>query len=153
MFARRIFWGPGQVTQAEVLHGCCAQVILKSKALEISIEGCVSSGLSADKQGVLAQLLAAFLPTDQNVLDALSGTLVRLSGLLLEESPDTVGAAQRAVHNIITALKSSAQGGSDADASPVSAWLNRVNAIDKEIARQQGMLQKLGVTNKGAITR
>ena len=128
------------------------QVILRSRALEITVEGCVSSQLTPERQATLAQLLAAFLPIDANTIDALAGSIVRLSGLLADETPDTVIAAQRAINNTIAALKSAGEG-SQADASPIGAWLNRVSNIDKEIARQQGMLQKLVVTNKGSITK
>ncbi|KAG2422462.1 hypothetical protein HXX76_015986 [Chlamydomonas incerta] len=131
------------------------QVILRCKALEICAAGCIGSPLSADKEGVLAQMLASFLPNDNGACNGLANLLVRLSSTLADDAPDTHGAAQRTVTNVVQALKAAAnQDPAEAEAAnPVAAWLARVNTLDKEIGRQQALLQKLGAANKGAVTR
>jgi hypothetical protein len=131
------------------------QVILRCKALEVVAEGCVAVPLPASHEPVLAQMFAAFLPNENGSCDALGRTLVRMSATLAEDAPDTQGAAQRAVHSLVAALKASAgQGPVEAESlNPVAAWLDRVSALDKEIARTQALLQKLGVANKGVVTR
>lgn len=131
------------------------QVILRCKALEICAAGCIGSPLSADKEGVLAQMLASFLPNDNGACNGLANLLVRLSTTLADDAPDTHGAAQRTVTNVVQALKAAAnQDPAELEAAnPVASWLSRVNTLDKEIGRQQALLQKLGAANKGVVTR
>ncbi|PNH08265.1 hypothetical protein TSOC_005200 [Tetrabaena socialis] len=131
------------------------QVLLRSKALEIVAENCISIPLHNDKEAILAHLFAAFLPNDSGSCNALANLLVRLSNSLADDAPDTLGAAQRAVTGLVKALKAAAQQGpAEADAAnPVAAWLSRVAVLDKDIARQQGLLQKLSAANKGVVTR
>ncbi|MEW5319585.1 MAG: hypothetical protein WDW38_010729 [Sanguina aurantia] len=58
------------------------QVVVRSKGLEISLEGCLASGLTQDREPVLSQLLSTFLPADRaSLAPALASTLVRLSTL------------------------------------------------------------------------
>lgn len=128
-------------------------MILRCKALEICAEGCITSGVSADKEATLAQMFGSFLPNDGG---ALANQLVRLSSLLSDDAPDTVGAAQRAVHSLVASLKASAaHGPAEADAAnPVEGWISRVGALDKDIAHQHNLVAKLvDIASKGAVTR
>ncbi|EFJ43564.1 hypothetical protein VOLCADRAFT_106732 [Volvox carteri f. nagariensis] len=131
------------------------QVILRCKALEICAESCISTPLQADKESVLAQMFASFLPNESGVCNALANILLRLSNSLGQDAPDTLGAAQRAVSSLVQTLKSAAvQDEAEAEAAnPVAAWLGRVSALDKEIVRQHALLQKLGAANKNVVTR
>lgn len=81
------------------------QLVLRSRALEMAVEGCIASPLSSDEAHSLQQLLNVFLPKADT--HALASAIARLSELLAEDSQsfDTVGAAQRAVHNVISTLK------------------------------------------------
>ncbi|KAG2486363.1 hypothetical protein HYH03_014944 [Edaphochlamys debaryana] len=130
-------------------------VVVRCKALEIVAESAISSPLHGDKEGPLAQMFASFLPNENGACHGLATLLVRLSNSLADEAPTTVGAAQRAVNSLVQALKAAAtQGAAEAEAAnPVAAWLSRVATLDKEIARQQQLLAKLGAANKGAVTR
>lgn len=100
-------------------------------------------------------MFASFLPNENGACNGLANLLVRLSSTLADDAPDTLGAAQRAVSSLVQTFKSAAsQGPADIEASnPVAAWLNRVAALDKEIGRQQALLQKLGAANKNVVTR
>jgi hypothetical protein len=71
----------------------------------MAVEGCIASPLSSDEAHSLQQLLNVFLPKADT--GALASAIARLSELLAEDSQsfDTVGAAQRAVHNVISTLK------------------------------------------------
>ncbi len=133
---------------------CALQVLLLSKALEISIESALVSGLAHEHHESLVGLLTVFLPSSGNVPHMLVSQLVRMAGLLAHEAPDTLGAAQRAVHSVVAALKSavSAQSGSG-DTDAAAGWLSRIGAVDKDIAKQQGLLQKLSATNGGVVTK
>ncbi len=125
-------------------------MLLRSKALEITVESSLVSGLNFDRQDNLAQLLGAFLSGDAAVV--LSSALCRLAGLLSDEAPDTLGAAQRAVHGVISVLKSGDEQDADA-AGALAAWVSRVAGLDKEIARQQGQLQKMITNSGGGVTK
>jgi hypothetical protein len=94
--------------------------VLRSRALEIAAEGCIASPLSSDETHSLQQLLSTFLPrTDTS---ALAAAISRLSELLAEDSQsfDTVGAAQRAVHNVISTLKAAKDGSEAAAGKPAT---------------------------------
>lgn len=96
------------------------QLVLRSRALEIAVEGCIASPLSSDETYSLQQLLSTFLPrTDTS---ALAAAISRLSELLAEDSQsfDTVGAAQRAVHNVISTLKAAKDGSEAAAGKPAT---------------------------------
>lgn len=127
--------------------------MLLSKALEISIESSLVTGLAHEHHESLVALLTVFFHSSGNVPQVLVSQLVRLAGLLSNEAPDTLGAAQRAVHGVVSALKSavSDQGHGETDAA--AGWLSRINTVDKDIAKQQGLMQKLAATNGGVVTK
>jgi hypothetical protein len=84
------------------------------------VEGCIASPLSSDETSSLQQLLSTFLPRAQT--HALAAAIARLSELLAEDSQsfDTVGAAQRAVHNVISTLKTAKEGSDAAAGRPAT---------------------------------
>ncbi|GIL76617.1 hypothetical protein Vretimale_8870 [Volvox reticuliferus] len=131
------------------------QVILRCKALEICAESCISTPLHADKESILAQMFSSFLPSENGACNTLANILLRLSNSLSQDALDTLGAAQRAVSSLVQALKSAAvKDEAEVEAAnPLAAWLTRVSALDKEIARQQALLQKFGLANKNVVTR
>mmetsp|Transcript_1311 Transcript_1311/g.2845 ORF Transcript_1311/g.2845 Transcript_1311/m.2845 type:complete len:697 (-) Transcript_1311:591-2681(-) len=131
------------------------QVLLRSKALEIAVESSLTSGLGPEKEESLSQLLSVFFSNDSNpsLPHVLASQLVRLSGLLSDEAPDTLGAAQRAVSSVIAALKTGVQDQGSGDTGALSAWVGKVSTIDKDIAKQQGLLQKLAATSGGVVTK
>ena len=105
-----------------------------SKGLEISIESSLVAGLSHDHQDSLASILSVCFHSSGNVPQTLVTQLVRLAGLLGNEAPDTLGAAQRAVHSVVSALKSAVneQGG---ESGAAAGWISRISTCDKEILR------------------
>jgi hypothetical protein len=123
---------------------------LLSKGLEISIESSLVAGLSHEQQDNLASLLSICFQSSDAVPQTLVAQLVRLAGLLGNEAPDTLGAAQRAVHSVVSALKSAVneQGGEQGAAA---GWISRIGHVDKEIARNQGMLQKLAASAENSV--
>jgi hypothetical protein len=96
------------------------QLVLRSRALEIAVEGCIASPLSSDETHALQQLLSVFLPRADT--SSLANAIARLSELLAEDTQsfDTVGAAQRAVHNVISTLKTAKEGGDAAAGRPAT---------------------------------
>lgn len=125
---------------------------LRSKALEITVESCISSPLPRQNEGHLQQLLATFLPTGEASAASLANAIVRLAELLSDDAPDTVGAAQRAVFAVIGSLKSGAAAHTG-EVSHVSKWVHSVSDKSKDIANQQTTLQKLAQTSGGIITK
>lgn len=81
------------------------QLMLRSRALEITVESCITSPLTPEQTNNLQQLLSTFIPRVDPA--ALASSIGRLSELLAEDTQsfDTTGAAQRAVHNVIGTLK------------------------------------------------
>mmetsp|Transcript_23256 Transcript_23256/g.59402 ORF Transcript_23256/g.59402 Transcript_23256/m.59402 type:complete len:735 (-) Transcript_23256:473-2677(-) len=131
------------------------QVLLGSKAVEISIEGAVGSGLNQERGDVVAQLLGTFFPHLGHP-HTLASLLVRLSVLIEDDAVDTRGAAQRAVHNALAAVKLGEQSGSDGSnegASAAAAWLNSIHKLDKDIAHDQQLLQKLLQSSGGVVSK
>lgn len=163
--------------------------MLRSRALEITVESCVTSPLTSEQTNSLQQLLSTFIPSADP--SALASSIARLAQLLSEDTQsfDTTGmywlvmlhhllhtklhttspppkqamscslqlstdvttsptkrvgerpfagAAQRAVHNVISSLKS-AKAGSEPAAKPVTLQ-DRLSVIDREASKQQGFL-------------
>ena len=84
------------------------------------MEGCIASPLSVDETTSLQQLLSTFIPKADTV--GLATAIARLSELLAEDTQsfDTVGAAQRAVHNVISTLKAAKEGNDASAGRPAS---------------------------------
>lgn len=125
--------------------------MLRSKALEITVESCITSPLSGDQGSNLAQLLGTFLPRTDN--HALAGSVAQLGQLLGEDAQafDTTGAAQRAVRSVVAALKV-AKGDEAAAARPASLP-DRLATIEREAGKQRGFLasvEKLAAAGGGA---
>jgi hypothetical protein len=131
---------------------CVSQVLLRSKALETSVESSIVSNLGHEHHEALSSVLATFLSASNPQM--LASQLVRLSSLLSDEAPDTIGAAQRAVRSVVVALKAPADSpSSGGDTSALSGWVSRVGAVDKDISKQQGLLQKLASSSAGVVTK
>eukprot|EP00877_Chromochloris_zofingiensis_P006769 jgi/Chrzof1/2345/Cz11g11220.t1 len=128
------------------------QLMMHSRALEITVEECMSYPLSWDNSSNLQQLFGTFLPrADAQVL---ATSVIRLAQLLAEDtqSYDTLGAAQRAVRDVIAALKVAKEEKGDTTGSRLTSTFNRLDKIDQEINRQQTFLQKIAQTG-GSISR
>jgi hypothetical protein len=121
--------------------------------MEISIESSVVLGLSHEHQEALSQLLSIFLPNSGSVPQSLAMYLVRLSALLEGEGPDTQGAAKRAIHSVVAAMKTSVSDQTSGDSDAASSWISRISNVDREINKQQGLLQKLSSANGGVTTK
>jgi hypothetical protein len=127
---------------------------LRSRALIITVESCISAPLPGQNEGTLQQLLATFLPAGGASASAgLASAIVRLGGLLVDDAPDTVGAAQRAVASVVAALQAGSSGAGGKESSAASSWAARVADITKEIGGQQSFLQKMAQTSGGIITK
>ncbi|KAF8056460.1 Mettl26 [Scenedesmus sp. PABB004] len=115
------------------------ELMLRSRALEITVEGCVTSALTAEQAANLQQLVAAFIPRVDPA--ALASAVTRLAQLLAEDTQsfDTIGAAQRAVHNVVATLKAGRDGAAHATAKPASLQ-ERLAAIDRDAAKAHGFL-------------
>jgi hypothetical protein len=135
-------------------------VVLRSRALEITVEGCLSSPLPADHATHLQQLLATFLPNPAGA-PALAAAVARLAQLLSADAQafDTLGAAQRAAYTLVSSLKAEdaaapaapaggKRGGGGAAGG--SGPLGRLSAIDAEMAKLQGFLSKV---SQGGVTK
>lgn len=129
-----------------------------SKALEITVESSLSGGFSSQVESTLQQLLSTFL-SDGNpkATLSLSSAISRLAGLLADDAPDTVYAAQRAVYATIASLKGAVLSGAKLEDSSAKgaggSVTSKLASLDSEVSRQQAMLQKLAQTSAGAITR
>jgi hypothetical protein len=129
------------------------QLVLKSRGLEITIEGCLSSPLPADNVGNLAQLLSTFLPAADP--SDVASAIWQLSELVAADTQayDVMGAAQRAVNSMVSALKSVKAGTHDDAGSRMDSFYKRLDSMDKEIQKQQGFLQKMAQTGGGGIAK
>lgn len=81
---------------------------------------------------------------------------MRLSALIEDGPLDTKGAAQRAVDSVLTSLRGKeASAGADKDGkgAAVSTWLSSITKIDKDIAHEQALLQKLLSTSRGVVSK
>ncbi|WIA15387.1 hypothetical protein OEZ85_002049 [Tetradesmus obliquus] len=113
------------------------ELLLRSRALEITVESCVTSPLTPEQSYSLQQLLGAFISRVDAA--ALASAISRLAELLAEDAQsfDTTGAAQRAVHVVIGTLKSRDE------AAPVAkpaSLQDRLAAIEREASKQHGFL-------------
>jgi hypothetical protein len=124
-----------------------SQVMLRSRALEITMEGCLSSPLPADHVPELAKLLAAFLPRPA-AAGPLAAAVARLAALLADDvqSYDTLGAAQRAAATLVGSLKSERPPEPGAAAAPLA----RLAKLDSDMAKEQGFLSKV---SQGGVTK
>ena len=122
-----------------------------SNALEISIESAIVTGLSHEHHEALVSLLSTIFHSSGSMPQTLVSLLVRLASLLVLEAPDTLGAAQRAVHSVVSALKSTVHDQGPGDTA--SGWLARVKGIDSDIVKQRNLLLKLSATNGGVVTK
>ncbi|KAI8468247.1 MAG: hypothetical protein J3K34DRAFT_459996 [Monoraphidium minutum] len=127
-----------------------ARVVLRSRALEITVEGCLSSPLPPDHAAHLQQLLATFLPRAGDA-PAVAAAVARLAQLLSDDAQsfDTLGAAQRAAFQLVGSLKAegpSPAGGGGGRGGPVE----RLAALDAEMSKLQGFLSKV---SQGGVTK
>ncbi|GBF91529.1 hypothetical protein Rsub_04269 [Raphidocelis subcapitata] len=124
------------------------QVMLRSRALEITVESCLSAPPAPEHAADLQRLLASFLPAPAAAAP-LVAAVARLAALLADDAAsfDTLGAAQRAVHALLGSLKAEepaaagAAGGGAAD---------RLAAVDRDMAKEQGFLSKV---SQGGVTK
>jgi len=131
-----------------------SQVMLRSRALEITVEGCLTSPLPAEHVPELQKLLATFLPATPAAAASLVAGIVQLSKLLADDaqSYDTLGAAQRAAYTLVGSLKAEAgaAGKGAAAAKAAAAPADKLGAIDREMAKEQGFLSKV---SQGGVTK
>jgi multidrug resistance efflux pump len=122
------------------------QVLLRSKALEITAEGCITSALLKEQSGNLQALLNAFTPTADTA--AVASSISRLATLLAEDthSFDTLSAAQRAVHSAVAALK----GATEAPDQKRTSLADKLAGIDRQLDHHQAFLNK---TAAGGLTK
>jgi hypothetical protein len=127
-------------------HG--EQVMLRSRALEITVESCLSSPPAAEHAADLQRLLAAFLPAP-TAAAPLVAAVSRLAALLADDASsfDTLGAAQRAVHALIGSLKAEEPAAAAAGGGGAAA---RLAAVDRDMAKEQGFLTKV---SQGGVTK
>ena len=116
------------------------QVVLRSRALEITTETCISSPLSPEQIGHLQQLLSCFLPHAD--AQGLALAVGRLGELLGEDtqSYDSVSAAQGAISSAISALKTSKDTNKGNKEASV---LTKLAKIDANLDKHQGFLTKM----------
>jgi hypothetical protein len=121
--------------------------MLRSRALEITIEGCLSSPPPPDHVPELQRLLATFLPR-AGPAPALAAAVSRLSQLLSDDlqSYDTLGAAQRAAATLVASLKAEKPQAGPGAADPLA----RLNKLESEMAKEQGFLSKV---SQGGVTK
>lgn len=130
------------------------QALLGCRALEISIEGCLVSGVGAQNEPALQQVLSAFLSgLDGRTCQTVATTISRLATLLENDAPDTVGAAQRAVHNVVAALKRKGEATDESDGNQLSSWVSKLNSLEHEIQKQQSSLARLAKSSNGAVAK
>lgn len=89
-------------------HGCLfppSQILLRSSALEITAEACLSNPLPSHQQPKLEQLLCALLPCDAAASARLAAVIAHLRQLVTAEAPELLPSMQRAVHSVVKRLK------------------------------------------------
>lgn len=128
------------------LRPCCAQVMLRSRALELTLQSCLAQPLAEGQEADLQQLLATFLPGAPSA--QLASAVARLGVLLAADahSFDSAGAAQRALLAVVGALKAAPKagaGGASAKGSVLSEWTGKLEAVDDQLAAKNTALVKL----------
>jgi hypothetical protein len=121
---------------------CHPQLVLRSRALEITVESCVTSPVTPEQTNTLQQLLSTFLPRVD--ASALASSIARLAQLLADDTQsfDTSGAAQRAVHSVVASLKVAKADGEPAASKPVSLF-DKLSGIAREASKQHGFLSSV----------
>lgn len=131
-------------------------VLLRSKALEITAEQAISQPIGQQHDELLQfdKLLATFLPLDQSRTSYLAGSIVKLGQLLADGAPDSMGAARRAMGNVIQRLKlSSSESTTTFDADGITKWLEKLKKVDADIHNELTMLQKLSQASGATVTK
>ena len=128
------------------------QMLLQSRALEISVEGCIWKPAPPGGDGLLADVLRAFLDPAlaPSVPSLMAAKITDLSGLIAHESEATRSAATAALAAVVSALKApherlaavganSPHRGSKPQAPDDAAA--SLAAVDRELEQQQMALE------------
>lgn len=142
------------------VHRCpCSQLMLRSQALELTLDSCLSDPLQQGQDADLARLLVAFLPGAPAA--QVAAATVRLAALLSEDphSYDTGAVAHQALRDVVTSLKAaataapSAGGGRARGGGILEAWTSRLTAIDRDLARASSSSGALGQQGGASIAK
>ncbi|KAK9813010.1 hypothetical protein WJX72_007410 [[Myrmecia] bisecta] len=119
------------------------QLLVGSKALEITLEKCLAARLASSQEGELRRLLQTFLAPDlkPEVPAELAAAILRLAQAIPSGSPDILGAAERAVHAVIGSLKASPQAAQPGTGSHRQGAAS-VAKLDQKIAEKTQALNK-----------
>jgi hypothetical protein len=129
-------------------------MFLSSKALEITAELAVSLPPSHQLEDQLHRLFTTFLPVDSREAGYLTAAVSKLAHLLADGAPDSFGAAQRAVVNVVRHFKAgSATPSSGHTTDHAGAWLQQLKKLDADIHSELTLLQKLTQASGDAVTR
>ncbi|KAK9843688.1 hypothetical protein WJX81_002451 [Elliptochloris bilobata] len=115
------------------------QVLLRSRALEASVERCLARGVGGEGQsGALAAVLGGFLAADSPAPGLVASAVVQLAPLLGVWAEDLLPASQAAAAAAVTALKASA--GAEAPAphgARIAELDRRAGDLASAFAREQ----------------
>ncbi len=128
------------------------QMLLRSRALEISVEGCVWTPAPPGGEVLLADVLRAFLDPGlpPSVAPLLSSKVTELSGVLAHESQATRSAATAALAALVAALKAPHERpAASASSKPQNSkqmapaeTAAALAAVDSELTAQQAALAR-----------
>ena len=133
-----------------------AQMLLRSRALEISVEGCVWTPAPPGGEVLLADVLRAFLDPglSPGVPSLLASKVTELSGVLAQETQAARSAATAALAALVSALKAPHErpGAGVSPSKPHSSSSSKqmapaeataaLAAVDSELAAQQAALAR-----------
>lgn len=132
-----------------------AQMLLRSSAIEITVENCLSCPLAPADEPCLPALLSALLPCDPLFSRNLAAAVLALAR---GARADTLGAMQRAVHDAVSRLKcapaaaAGGDGGSDGGGSGDvsdggSPAQQQLASIERQLAAKYGWMARMAPPN------
>jgi len=138
------------------------QMLLRSRALEISVEGCVWTPAPPGGEVLLADVLRAFLDPglSPSVPALLASKVTELSGVLAHEGQATRSAATAALAALVAALKAPHERPAASVSSrpqhskqtPPAETKAALAAVDSELAAQQAALARAATARDRAQT-
>ena len=135
-------------------------MLLRSRALEISVEGCIWTPAPPGGEVLLADVLRAFLDPGlaPSVPSLLASKVTELSGVLMHESQAARSAAAAALAALVAALKAPHERQAAGVSKPYSSkqlapaeTTAALAAVDSELAAQQAALARAATARDRAL--
>lgn len=131
------------------------QTLLRSRALEFSVEGCLSEPISKGAEPLLVEVLRALLAPSLSptVPAAIAARIALLSGLAATDSEPSRKAAATAVSSLVSALKAQPSASEGEDARTGRKQISVAAAIDPSGPSSLEGISKTLATEEAALAQ